>query len=88
MTYLETSKIVTRVISETAGTIATNGIHELPREMVGGTSTFIYVRNCIISTAYNAVRALPGFSYSYSEFWNDVVNDAALLRSEAVTCDR
>jgi hypothetical protein len=84
MTYLETSKITARVVAEVAGTIATNGIHELPRELRAGTSTFIYVKNCLISTAYNALRAMPGFNYSYSEFFADVEDESALLRAEAI----
>ena len=72
MTYLDTSKIVARVIAEVSGTIATNGIQELSREERGGVSTFGYVRNCLIATAYNAVRALPGFNMSYGEFSRQV----------------
>ncbi len=74
---METNRIVSRVISEVAGTISTNGIQELSKEERGGVSQFGYVRSCLIATAYNAVRALPEFSYSYSEFWNEVAHETA-----------
>ena len=70
MTQLQASRITSRVIAEVAGTIATNGIQELDHTERGGVSTFGYVRNCLIATAYNSVRALPGFNFSYSDFWN------------------
>lgn len=61
-----TSAIVRRVICEVAGTIATNGIQELSRD--GSMSSYTYVTSCIIGTAYNALRAFDGFSYSFNEF--------------------
>ena len=72
MTYLETSRITQRVIAEVAGTITTNGIQELSHEERGGVSAFGYVRQCLISTAYNSLRALPGFNYSFGEFFRAV----------------
>ena len=58
MNSLEANRIVVRVINEVAGTAQTNGIRELGS-----------IYNCLVSTAYNAVRSLPGFSYSYNEFF-------------------
>lgn len=77
-----THSIVNRVISEVAGTIATNGIQELSSEERGGISTRGYVCVCLKSTAYNAVRSMPGFDMSYGEFCRDV--DAAV--DHALTC--
>jgi hypothetical protein len=74
MTALRTSRIVARVIKEVAGTISTNGIQELSKEERGGVSQFGYVRVCLMSTAYNAVRAMPGFNLSYNDFCNDILN--------------
>jgi hypothetical protein len=74
---LETSQIVKRVIAETAGTIGTNGIQELDKTENGGVSTFNYVHSCIVMTAYNAVRALPGFSMTVNEFFK-AVDEAGL----------
>jgi hypothetical protein len=54
-------RIVNRVISEVAGTIQTNGIWELSR--MGAVSSFTYVSNCIIATAYNALRDRNDMSY-------------------------
>ena len=68
MNHLEASKIIDRVIAEVAGTIRTNGIQELDHEQRGGMSTYLYVVDCLVATAYNAVRALPGFALSYGEF--------------------
>jgi len=64
--------VIKRVIAEVAGTIATNGIQELSREERGGVSTFGYVRNCIIATAYNALRDRDDFNMSYAEFFRAV----------------
>lgn len=64
----QTHAIVNRVISEVAGTIATNGIQELSNEMRGGVSTRLYVCVCLKSTAYNSIRALPHFDMSYGDF--------------------
>ena len=69
LTALDTAKIVWRVIAEVGGTIATNGIQELSKEERGGVSQFGYVRACLISTAYNGVRALPNFTMSYNAFF-------------------
>ena len=74
MIALHTSKVVNRVIAEVAGTISTNGIQELSKEECGGVSAFGYVRSCLIATAYNAVRAMPGFNSTYNQFANDVLN--------------
>lgn len=68
MDYLDTTRVVNRVISEVGGTIATSGIQELSHEERGGISNFSYVLTCLYSTAYNAVRAMPGFDMSYHEF--------------------
>lgn len=54
-----TTAVVKRVIMEVAGTIATNGIHDLDKTERGGVSQFGYVRACLMSTAYNALRAMP-----------------------------
>lgn len=67
----DTSAVVRRVILEVAGTIATNGIQELSRD--GDMSQFGYVRACLMSTAYNALRAMPGFSESYGGFCNAIL---------------
>lgn len=66
---VDTTKVTTRVIREVAGTIATNGIQELDKTERGGASQFGYVRACLTATAYNALRAMPGFSMSYGEFF-------------------
>lgn len=66
------SKVIDRVIAEVAGTLLTNGIRELDSTERGGMSDRIYVRSCIVGTAYNAVRAYPGFAMSYNEFWRAV----------------
>jgi hypothetical protein len=68
MNHLEASKIIDRVIAEVAGTIRTNGIQELDHAQRGGMSDYLYVVDCLVATAYNAVRALPGFALSYGEF--------------------
>lgn len=73
MTYAQTSLIVDRIVAEVAGTIATNGIQELSKEERGGMSSFLYVRNCLVATAYNSARSYPGFSHSYSEFFDAVM---------------
>lgn len=73
MTFLETTQIVSRIIKEVAGTIATNGIQELAKEERAGMSSFLYVRNCLVATAYNSARSYPGFSHSYNEFFNAVM---------------
>jgi hypothetical protein len=80
MNALEANRIVKRVISEVAGTIVTNGIWELSHVERGGVSEFGYVQGCLISTAYNAVRALPGFNHSYSEFFTAVEAEVARYR--------
>jgi len=80
MTYQHTSGVSARVISEVAGTIATNGIQELSHFENGGVSTFGYVRNCLISTAYNAIRAMDGFDLSYGEFFDRVESEVHTLR--------
>ena len=72
MTHLDTSKITARVIREVAGTIATNGIQELDKTERGGVSQFGYVRACLMSTAYNALRAMPG-SMAYGPFCDAVL---------------
>ena len=72
MNSLESGRIVKRVISEAAGTISTNGIQELSREERGGVSDYLYVRDCLVMTAYNAVRALPGFNMTVNEFYRAV----------------
>lgn len=72
MTLLGTNRIVNRVISEVGGTIATNGIQELNHEESGGVSQFGYVRACLVATAYNSVRAMQGFDYSYEAFFKAV----------------
>ena len=85
MNALQAGQIIKRVISEVAGTIATNGIQELSHEEQGGVSSFGYVRNCLISTAYKSVRALPGFNYSYGEFFREVEGEvSAAVPQEAV----
>lgn len=66
--YAHTTQVVNRIIDEVAGTIRTNGIQELDHEQRGGMSTYLYVVDCLVATAYNAVRALPGFALSYGEF--------------------
>lgn len=81
MDYLDTNRVVKRVISEVGGTIATNGIQELSREERGGISTFGYVRTCLYATAYNAVRAMPGFDMSYNEFCMAVDQETKLSLS-------
>lgn len=68
MNHLEASKIIDRVIAEVSGTIRTNGIQELDHAQRGGMSDYLYVVDCLVATAYNAVRALPGFALSYGEF--------------------
>jgi hypothetical protein len=72
MTHLDTSKITARVIREVAGTIATNGIQDLNKTETGGVSQFGYVRACLMSTAYNALRAMPG-SMAYGPFCDAVL---------------
>lgn len=72
MDYLQASKITARVIAETAGTIKTNGIQELDHTERGGVSSYSYVYSCIVMTAYNALRALPGFSYTVNDFYKAV----------------
>jgi hypothetical protein len=72
MTYLEANRIVNRVIAEVSGTVKTKGITELSHELRGGMSDYQYVVNCLVSTAYNAVRAMPGFDLSYAEFHSRV----------------
>ena len=72
MDSLESGRIVKRVISEVAGTISTNGIQELSHEERGGMSDYLYVRDCLVMTAYNAVRALPGFNMTVNEFYRAV----------------
>jgi len=72
MTHLDTSKITARVIREVAGTIATNGIQELDKTERGGVSQFGYVRACLMATAYNALRAMPG-SMAYGPFCDAVL---------------
>jgi hypothetical protein len=66
--YAHTTQVVNRIIDEVAGTIRTNGIQELDHEQRGGMSTYLYVVDCLVATAYNACRALPGFALSYGEF--------------------
>ena len=73
MDYAQGHKIVARIIAEVAGTIATNGIQELSKELRGGTSSYLYVQNCLVATAYNAARSYPGFNHSYCEFHNQVM---------------
>ena len=72
MTHLDTSKITARIIREVAGTIATNGIQELDKTERGGVSQFGYVRACLMATAYNALRAMPG-SMAYGPFCDAVL---------------
>jgi hypothetical protein len=66
--YAHTTQVVNRIIDEVAGTIRTNGIQELDHEQRGGMSTYLYVVDCLVATAYNVCRALPGFALSYGEF--------------------
>lgn len=66
---LDTPRVTARVIREVAGTIATNGIQELDKTERGGVSQFGYVRACLTATAYNALRAMDGFSMSHNEFF-------------------
>ena len=68
-----TTAVVKRVIMEVAGTIATNGIQDLDKTERGGVSQFGYVRACLMSTAYNALRAMPNFGDSYNAFCNAVL---------------
>ena len=68
-----TAEVVKRVILEVAGTIATNGIQDLDKTERGGVSQFGYVRACLMSTAYNALRAMPNFGDSYNAFCNAVL---------------
>lgn len=81
MNNLDTNKIVNRVISEVGGTIATHGIQVLNHEERGGVSEFGYVRACLVSTAYNSVRAMPGFSYSYNGFFQAVEHETEHILS-------
>jgi hypothetical protein len=81
MTYLESAQIVARVVAEVAGTIQTCGIQQLSHEERSGMSDYLYVRNCLISTAYNACRSFPGFNLSRNEFFQDV-NIAVAAREE------
>lgn len=69
---LNTPKVTARVIREVAGTIATNGIQELNKTERGGVSQFGYIRACLTATAYNALRAMDGFSMSHNEFFTAV----------------
>lgn len=71
MVMADTAAVIRRVVMEVAGTIATNGIQELSRD--GAMCQFDYVRSCLIATAYNSLRAMPGFSESYGEFWDAVI---------------
>jgi hypothetical protein len=97
MTALRTSKIVARVILEVAGTISTNGIQELSRVERAGSSEYLYVRNCLIATAYNTARSYPNFNMSMSAFHEAVcakVKDADLcddcggsLENDGCICD-
>jgi hypothetical protein len=71
-----------RIISEVAGTIATNWIQELSHEARGGVSDYDYVCNCLISTAYNASRTTHDLSYG--EFWDRVEREMKrILRQPA-----
>lgn len=73
MPYQHTVEVTKRVILEVAGTIATNGIQDLDKTERGGVSQFGYVRACLMSTAYNALRAMPGFDESYGSFCKAVL---------------
>lgn len=75
MNHLDTNRVVNRVISEVGGTIATNGIQDLNKQESGGVSQFGYVRACLVSTAYNSVRAMPGFNYSFDAFFKAVEHE-------------
>jgi hypothetical protein len=77
-----TTVTVNRIISEVAGTIATNGIQELSHEERGGISEYDYVHNCLVSTAYNASRTMHDLSYG--EFWDRVEREMKqILRHSA-----
>jgi hypothetical protein len=69
----DTSAVINRVILEVAGTIATNGIQDLDKTERGGVSEFGYVRACLMSTAYNALRAMPNFNESYRKFCDAIL---------------